>query len=81
MDEASTACHTAKNPVKAIRLKCRDCSNNQLTEIENCAITACSLYPFRFGKNPFRNKRRTSEKQKSELAKRLEKARQQKHLQ
>ncbi len=38
--------------IKAIRLKCIDCTNNQLVEIKNCLILTCPLYPFRMGKNP-----------------------------
>ena len=43
-----------KNPVKAIRAKCIECSGSQLSEVANCPIEDCALYPFRFGKNPFR---------------------------
>ena len=39
-------------PVKAIRAKCLDCTNNQYTEIKECNITNCSLHPYRFGKRP-----------------------------
>lgn len=42
------------NPVKAIRLKCLDCSGGSSGEVEKCPIADCALYPFRFGKNPFR---------------------------
>lgn len=38
--------------LKAIRLKCIDCSNHQTEEIANCPITDCPLYQWRFGKNP-----------------------------
>lgn len=41
-------------PLKAIRAKCRECSNNQLSEIRDCLIPECALYPFRRGKNPNR---------------------------
>lgn len=39
-------------PVKAIRAKCLDCSFFQPSEVRNCPITKCPLYPFRMGKNP-----------------------------
>jgi len=39
-------------PLKAIRAKCMDCMCEQPKEIKLCPITDCSLYPFRFGKNP-----------------------------
>lgn len=41
-------------PVKAIRVKCLDCSNGQMKEIRLCPITDCPLYRFRMGKNPNR---------------------------
>ncbi len=39
-------------PMKAIRLKCLDCSGNSYKEVELCPIHNCALYPFRFGKRP-----------------------------
>lgn len=39
-------------PIKAIRAKCMDCSNNQRKEIRECPIKNCPLYPFRMGKRP-----------------------------
>jgi len=60
------------NPVKAIRAKCRDCLVTA-KEIERCSSPTCELYPFRFGTNPFREKRTLSpeqrERQKNNLAK------------
>lgn len=41
-------------PLKAIRLKCLDCSDMSYREVEKCEFTECPLYPFRFGKNPNR---------------------------
>jgi hypothetical protein len=35
--------------LKAIREKCKDCTNNQLEEIKKCTITKCALYPHRIG--------------------------------
>ena len=63
------------NPVKVIRLKCRDCTNNQLSEIDNCTSTKCPLHPFRFGKNPYRSARKLTDEQKAEAASRLARAR------
>lgn len=39
-------------PIKAIRAKCLDCSNDSFKEVERCPIERCPLYPYRFGKNP-----------------------------
>lgn len=69
------------NPVKAIRLKCRDCTCNQVSEIDGCTVKACPLHPFRFGKNPYRTKRVMSDERKETMGKHLEKARQQRTLQ
>lgn len=41
-------------PLKAIRAKCLDCTNYQPKEVRECEIPECSLYGFRFGKNPNR---------------------------
>lgn len=43
-----------KSPVKAIRAKCLECSCGKATEVRACPITDCPLFPFRFGKNPYR---------------------------
>ena len=45
-----------KNPVKAIRLKCLDCSGGSSSEVAQCLLTHCALYPFRLGKNQFLNR-------------------------
>lgn len=55
------------NPVKAIRLKCLDCSGDSAAEVKQCVIPDCPLFPFRFGKNPYRTKREMSEEQKNSL--------------
>ena len=39
-------------PLKAIRAKCLDCCRSQAAEVRQCPVTDCSLWPFRFGKNP-----------------------------
>lgn len=63
------------NPVKAIRDKCIDCVCGSSEEVANCPIEACALYPFRFGKNPFRAKRVLTEEQKEAATERLRMAR------
>lgn len=59
------------SPLKAIRLKCLDCSNGSSNEVKVCPITGCPLYPFRDGKNPFRVKKEYTPEQKAALASRL----------
>lgn len=39
-------------PIKAIRLKCLDCSLGNRTEIKECPVTGCPIYPYRLGKLP-----------------------------
>ena len=41
-------------PLRAIRAKCLDCSNNQPKEVRFCQTTKCPLFVYRFGKNPKR---------------------------
>lgn len=59
------------NPVKAIRLKCLDCSGGSSPEVEKCNIKHCALWPFRFGKNPFRTKRDLSDEEREKLQERM----------
>ena len=58
------------NVLRAIRLKCLDCSCFQLGEVRDCPVTTCPLYPFRLGKNPFR-KKELSEEKRNELRERF----------
>jgi len=41
-------------PMKAIRKKCLDCSNEQPSEVRHCLVTDCALYQYRLGHNPKR---------------------------
>jgi hypothetical protein len=54
--------------LKAIRLRCLDCSGNSLCEVRSCNFDTCPLHPFRFGKNP---NIRLSPERKAELLTRL----------
>lgn len=40
------------SPLKAIRLKCLECSCGQPEEVRFCPIKECALYGYRFGKRP-----------------------------
>ena len=66
------------NPVKAIREFCLDCCGGDRSEVKMCPATKCALYPFRFGKNPYRAKREMTEEQRKAAATRLAEARQKK---
>ena len=57
-----------KDVLNAVRAKCLDCCMGQANEVKLCTITDCSLYPYRFGKDPNKNGRTLSEEQKSKLA-------------
>ena len=63
------------NPVKAIREKCIDCCCGSTVEVKECTVVSCPIYPFRLGKNPFRQKREMSEEQKKAVSDRLREAR------
>ena len=39
-------------PLKAIRLKCLDCTCNQAKEVTLCTAENCPLYAFRTGHRP-----------------------------
>ncbi|HCJ67503.1 MAG TPA: hypothetical protein DHV62_09365 [Elusimicrobia bacterium] len=41
-------------PLRAIRKKCLDCSGFQVKEVRVCPVVDCSLFKYRFGKNPNR---------------------------
>lgn len=66
---------TITNPVKAIRAKCLGCCCGSSNEVKMCACTDCPLYPFRFGKNPYRAKREYTDDQKAEMRERMQMAR------
>lgn len=63
------------NPVKAIRAKCLDCCCGQVNEVKLCPFPDCSLHQFRFGKNPYRQKRELTEEQKAAARERMQKVR------
>ena len=43
---------TKADILRAIRQKCLDCSCHQPSEVRDCRITSCSLWPFRLGRDP-----------------------------
>lgn len=72
MDDEGSETDPGKIPVlRAIRLKCLDCSADARKEVELCPVANCPLHPFRFGKNPFRRKRNIDPEKQREI---LEKA-------
>ena len=43
-------------PLMAIREKCLDCCCGSSNEVKLCTVAHCALYPFRFGRNPNRQR-------------------------
>lgn len=41
------------SPLKAIRLKCLECSGGKAQEVKNCELSECPLFPYRFASNPY----------------------------
>lgn len=39
-------------PLRAIRMKCVDCSGGSKKEVKECRVTHCALYPYRMGRYP-----------------------------
>lgn len=65
-----------KSPLKDIRDHCLECMGGSPKEVAECPSKEyCHLWPYRFGKNPFRTKRKLTDEQKEELANNLKKAR------
>jgi hypothetical protein len=46
--------HKPMSPLKALRLRCLDCCNGSAHQVRTCASTDCPSWPFRLGKNPYR---------------------------
>jgi len=42
----------ALTPIKAIKAKCYDCSENNKAEQRRCEFKNCVLWPYRLGHNP-----------------------------
>lgn len=64
------------SPIRAVRLKCLDCTCGSAKEVEACPIVKCPLHPFRFGKNPYRKPQ--SEERRAAAAERMRKIQAQK---
>ena len=64
-----------KSPLRAIRMKCIDCSGYSANEVKLCTIPHCPLYEFRFGKKPERLRPQLTKEQRQAMAERLKRAR------
>ena len=63
-----------KDVLNAVRAKCLDCCMGQANEVKLCTIADCSLYPFRFGKDPYVAKRVLTEEQLEQARQRMKHA-------
>jgi hypothetical protein len=71
IDDVRDGLPKTTSPIRAIRLKCLDCTCGSQKEVEACPIEKCPLWRFRFGKNPFRKP--VSEENKAKAAERMRK--------
>jgi hypothetical protein len=53
-DELAALGHQRMSPLKALRLRCVDCSAGSDAEVRRCVCVQCPAWPFRMGKNPWR---------------------------
>lgn len=51
--ELNAAGHNPDPLSKIIRRYCIDCAGGQESEVRKCTVTACDLWPYRMGTNPF----------------------------
>lgn len=59
-----------RNPVlSAVRAKCLDCAGTWL-EVERCECANCPLWPFRFGRDPWRRRRELTSEQRRQAVER-----------
>lgn len=64
-----------RSPVKAISAFCIECCGGSANEVKLCTAPKCALYPFQFGKNPYREKREYTDEERQAMRERLAKAR------
>ena len=55
--------------LRAIRLKCLDCSGGAQSEVLKCTAVSCALWAFRMGTNPYRKE--VSEDQRAAASERM----------
>ena len=53
-DELTALGHQRMGPLKALRLRCIDCSGGSANEVRLCTAMQCPAWPFRMGENPWR---------------------------
>jgi len=50
-------------PLRAIRQNCLDCMCGSSNEVQLCTIKDCPLFPYRFGKRPYKKPRSPKQKE------------------
>ena len=55
-DEWSAIGHAKRPSLKVIRHRCIDCCAGSYGEVKKCEAIECPSWPYRTGKNPFRQK-------------------------
>ena len=53
-EELAALGHEPMNALKALRLRCVDCSGGSTAEVRECEFKQCPSWPFRMGTNPWR---------------------------
>jgi hypothetical protein len=54
IDDLAALGHKPMGPLKALRLRCIDCSGGSAAEVRLCIAVTCPAWPFRMGVNPWR---------------------------
>ena len=54
-DELAALGHQRMSPLRALRLRCVDCSGDSAAEVRLCTAVTCPAWPFRMGKSPWRS--------------------------
>lgn len=53
-EELTQLGHARVSRLRALRLKCLDCSNDSAQEVRLCTAVDCPSWPYRMGRNPWR---------------------------
>lgn len=54
-EELAELGHYRMSPMDVIRARCLDCCADQQAEVRKCTSVRCPSWPFRMGKNPWRD--------------------------
>lgn len=49
--------HHKRSVLKAVRENCLDCCGDNRAEVRRCTSAGCSLWVYRFGRNPFTDRK------------------------